>query len=102
MATLSWTSQPDNFFKLDCLDYFAKTLLGKKFNVDTCSWKPEAKSLDAKTAPAFRKLLRHEAKFSADWAISGMSAAFFNWTVFHKSDVIELMADSEVTYENDV
>ena len=57
---------------------------------------------DAKTAPAFSKLLRHEAKFSADWAISGMSATFFNWTVFHKSDVIELMKDSEDTYANEM
>lgn len=52
-------------------------------------------------APDFSKVLRHEAKFSADWAISGMSATFFNWTVLHKSDVIELIADSEDTYEND-
>lgn len=52
-------------------------------------------------APDFSKLLRHKAKFSADWAISGMSATFFNWAVLHKSDVIELIADSEDTYEND-
>ena len=76
-------------------------LLGKRFNVYTCCWKPEPKSLDAMTAPAFSKLLRHEAKFSADWAISSMSATLFNWAVLHKSDVIELMADSEYTYEND-
>ena len=76
-------------------------MLGKRFNVDTCSWKPESKSFDAMTAPAFSKLLRQEAKFSADWAISGMSATFFNWVVLHNSDVIELMEDSEDTYEND-
>lgn len=49
-------------------------------------------------APAFSKLLRHKSKFSADWVNSGMSAASFNWAVLHTSDVIELMADSEDTY----
>ena len=50
-------------------------------------------------APAFSKLLRHEAKFSADCAINGMSATFFNWAVLLKNDVIELRADSEDTYK---
>ena len=66
---------------------------------DTCSSKPEPKSLDAMIAPAFSKLLRHEAKFSADCAINGMSATFFNWAVLLKNDVIELRADSEDTYK---
>ena len=75
-------------------------MLGKRFNINTCSWKPEPKSLDAMTAPAFSKLLRREAKFSSDWEVSGISATSFSWAVLHKSDVIELMADSEYTYEN--
>ena len=53
------------------------------------------KSSDAITAAAFKTLLRHEAKFSANRSVSGMSATSFFWTKDHNRDAIELMADKE-------
>ena len=54
------------------------------------------------TAPALSKLLRHEPKFSAAWVTSGMSATSFTRVVFHKSEVIESMADNEDSYQYEV
>jgi len=77
-------------------------MLGRSFTlINTCYWKPEPKSLDTMTAPTLSKLLRQETKFSSNWEVSGVSATSFNWAVLHKSDVSELMGDSEDTFEND-
>jgi len=53
-------------------------------------------------SPAFSKLLRQEPKFSADWVTSGIFATSFAWVVFHKSDVIDSIADNEDSYQNKV
>ena len=50
---------------------------------------------DAITAAAFNTLLRHEAKFSANCFVSGMSATSCFWARDHSRDVIELIADKE-------
>ena len=53
-------------------------------------------SSDAATAAVFNTVFRHEAKFSADWFVSGMSATSRFWAIDHRSDVIELTADKEI------
>ena len=40
-------------------------------------------------------LLRHEAKFSADWVTSGILSTSFDWVVLRRSDVIKRTADNE-------
>ena len=52
-------------------------------------------SSDAVTAVALNTVFRHEAKFSADCFVSGMSATSCLWAKDHSRDVIELRADKE-------
>ena len=61
----------------------------------TSCWKIDLKSSEAITAAAFKTLLRHEAKFSANRSVSGMSATSLFWAKDHNRDAIELMADKE-------